>query len=314
MNFFDVLIIQPIFNLLISLYAIIPGGDFGVSIIIFTVIVRFLMYPLTRSMLHQTRAMRKLQPELVKIKKRAGKNREQVAREQMELYKRNGINPFRPIGILLIQVPIFIALFSVIRIFTYHRDEISKFTYDFLENVSSIQKIIENPDSFNETFLGFIDLTQHAIHENGVEISILILAVISGITQYIMSKQTMPHQDSTKRFRDLMAEAAEGKQPDQAEMNAVMMRKMNKFLPILMFFVMISLPGALVLYYTVSNIVAVAQQAHLLRQDQDELEEITKQGIDKSTNKKATVKAREKQAKQAEVVRITAKDTKRRKK
>ena len=105
MNFFDVLIIQPIFNLLISLYAIIPGGDFGVSIIIFTVIVRFLMYPLTRSMLHQTRAMRKLQPELVKIKKRAGKNREQVAREQMELYKRNGINPFRPIGILLIQVP-----------------------------------------------------------------------------------------------------------------------------------------------------------------------------------------------------------------
>lgn len=310
MNIFDTVIVQPIFNLLIGLYAVIPGGDFGVAIVVFTVIVRFLMYPLTKSMLHQARAMRKLQPELVKIKKRAGKNREQMAREQMELYKRNGINPFRPIGLLLIQLPIFIALFSVIRIFTDSRGDIAKFTYDSLESLEPIRKIIEHPNTFNETFLGFIDLTKHAFNQNGVEISLVLLAVVASITQYIMSRQTMPHQDSDKRFRDLMAEAAEGKQPDQAEMNAVMMRKMNKILPIIMFFVMVSLPGALALYYTVSNVVAVVQQAYLLRQDQEELEEIAEEG-ERKTHKKATAKARAKVAEDAKVVRITAKDSRR---
>ena len=62
MNIFDLLIVQPIFNLLIGLYSIIPGGDFGVSLIIFTVLVRFALYPLIKKQLHQTQAMKKLQP------------------------------------------------------------------------------------------------------------------------------------------------------------------------------------------------------------------------------------------------------------
>ena len=74
MNIFDILIVQPIFDLLIGLYSIIPGGDFGVSLIIFTIIVRFVMYPLVKKQLHQTRIMRKLQPQLAKIKKQAKGN------------------------------------------------------------------------------------------------------------------------------------------------------------------------------------------------------------------------------------------------
>jgi YidC/Oxa1 family membrane protein insertase len=70
-NIFELVVVQPIFNLLIGLYSIVPGADFGIAIIIFTIIVRFAIYPLTRSMLHQSRAMQKLQPELAKIKKNA---------------------------------------------------------------------------------------------------------------------------------------------------------------------------------------------------------------------------------------------------
>src|SRR5690606_24465586 len=97
------------------------------------------------------------------------------------------------------------------------------------------------------------------------------LAIIAGITQYIMTKQTMPNTENQRRLRDVMAEAAEGKQADQSEMNEIVMRKMMKVMPVFMFFIMISLPGALALYYVTSNIVAVMQQAYLLRQDEDDL-------------------------------------------
>lgn len=312
MNIFDLLVVQPIFNLLIALYSVIPGGDFGVAIIIFTILVRFALYPLLKRQLHQTKAMRKLQPELARIKKQAKGNRQLESRQMLELYKKHGVSPFRSILILLIQLPIFLALYHVIQIFTLHRDQIEKFTYSFLENVEPIKKLIENPEQFNEKLFGLVDLTKPALGGHGVDIILVLLAVVAAATQYVMSKQTMPQQESKKRLRDIMAEAAEGKQANQGEMNAVIMTKMIKFLPIFMFFIMISVPGAIALYYGVSNIVAVIQQSYLLKQDTEELEEIADEPV-KKTGKKATAKAREKVAKEGNVTRIVAKDTRRKK-
>ncbi|MES2876039.1 MAG: YidC/Oxa1 family membrane protein insertase [Patescibacteria group bacterium] len=281
MNIFELVVVQPIFNLLMGLYAVVPGSDFGVAIIIFTVIVRFALYPLTRSMLHQTKAMRKLQPELAKIKKQSKGNKQAETMAMMELYKKHGVSPFRSIGILLIQLPIFIALFQVIQIFTSQRDQIGKFTYDFLEGITPIRNLIANPDAFNETLLNIVDLTKTAFTNDGVDVFLIFLAVVAGVTQYIMSKQTMPNTENKRRIRDIMAEAAEGKQADQSEMNTIVMQRMTKVLPFFMFFIMISVPGALALYYAVSNIVAVGQQAYLLRQDEEELEEEADKGIKK---------------------------------
>lgn len=310
MNIFDILIVQPIFNLLIGLYSIIPGGDFGVSLIIFTVIVRFVMYPLVKKQLHQTRVMRKLQPQLVKIKKQAKGNKQLEGMQMLELYKKHGVSPFRSIGILLVQLPIFLALYNVIQIFTSYRDQIAKFTYDFLEGIGPIKQLIENPSAFNEKLFGLVDLTKAAVSQNHVDIFLIILAVVAAVTQYVMSKQTMPQTESKKRLRDIMSEAAEGKQADQSEMSAVVMGKMVKILPIFMFFIMISVPGALALYYAVSNIVAVMQQSYLLKQDEEELEEIADEPKKKQSAKKATAKAREKVAKEATVTKVVAKDTK----
>ena len=67
---FDVVIVQPIFNLLMAIYALIPGGDFGVSVVLFTIIVRLLLWPLVKKQLHQAKAMRKIQPELAKLNKK----------------------------------------------------------------------------------------------------------------------------------------------------------------------------------------------------------------------------------------------------
>lgn len=135
----------------------------------------------------------------------------------------------------------------------------------------------------------------------------VILAIIAAYTQYIISKQTAP-TTNTKRFRDVMAEAADGKQPDQAELNAVMMGKMIKFLPWLMLIIMLSLPGALALYYVTSNIFAAIQQHFLLKRDAEEMDKIADEPV-KQPGKKATAKARAKVASEANITRITAKDT-----
>lgn len=314
MNIFETLIVQPVFNLLIALYSIIPGADFGVALIIFTIIVRLALWPLVVSQLHQVKQMRKLQPELAKIKKATKGNKQLESMQMLELYKQNDVKPFRSILTLLIQLPIFIALYQVIQIFTMHRDQIDKFTYGFMKNIEPIKQLIEHPDRFNEKLLGVIDLTAHAIGgPGGFNIFLIILAILAAGSQYLISKQTNPNT-STKRFRDVMAEAAEGKPADQAELNAVMMGKMTKFLPFFMLFIMLGLPGALALYYATSNMFAAVQQHYILKRDAVEMDEIASEVIVNTPGKKATAKAREKVAREAtvtktNVTRITAKDT-----
>lgn len=318
MNLFDTVVVQPIFNLLVLIYSIVPFADFGIALIIVTIIIRFLMWPLVKKQLHQVKVMRKIQPELARIKKKAKGNKQLEGMQMLELYKKHGVNPFRSIGILLIQLPIFIALYRVIQIFTLHRDEIAKWTYDVLENIPQISLIIKDPSQFNEKLLGIIDLTQHAISAEGVSAVLIILALVASFTQYTVSKQTMPHTGSNKRLRDILAEAGEGKQPDQSEMNAAMMRKMVKFMPIMMFFIMINLPGALALYFAVSNMVAAVQQHYILKKDEQDLEEIASQPVksSKPAPKKATIvkdtpsKSRDKMKSETTVTRIVAKDTK----
>lgn len=310
---FNAIIVQPIFNLLFVIYSLIPGGDFGVALIIFTILVRLAMWPLVKKQLHQVKAMQKLQPELAKIKVQAKGNKQVESALMMEMYKKHDVSPFRSIGILFIQLPIFIALYSVIRIFTMQRDQIATFTYGFLKGIGPIADLIAHPDHFNNQLLGILDLTKVAITSNPttVNILLLILAVGASITQYIMTKQTTPQQKSTKKLKDIMAEAADGKTADQSEMNAVVMGKMSKFLPIMMFFIMIKLPGALALYYTVSNLVAVVQQHLILKEDAEEMIEMADEipVITHGTGKKATAKARAKLSTEATIVRITAKDT-----
>lgn len=321
MNIFELLVMQPIFNLLIAIYSVMPWGDFGLAIIVFTILIRFLLYPLVRRQLHQTKMMRKLQPELKKIKQRNKGDRQAEAMQMMELYKRHGVSPFRSIGILLIQLPIFISLFLAIRVFTDNRANIGHYTYEFLHNFAPIRQLVDNPDQFNEQMLGFIDLTKHAIGNHGIDFTLVAIALLSAITQYYMSKQTLPSEDSSRKFSDIMKEAAEGKQADQAEMNAIVMRNMVKIMPVMLFFIMINLPGALALYYTVSNLIAVAQQHFLLKEDSEQLEEIAEEAIEQDKAKqRSAAKKRAKSAKTAKIskskstniTRITATDTKRR--
>lgn len=269
MDIFNVLIVQPIFNTLLLIYALL--GDFGISIIVFTILVRLALWPLIKKQLHQTKLMRKVQPELKKIKARTKGNKQLEAKLMMEMYKERGIKPFSSIGVLIIQLPIFIGIYLVINIITNQRDQIASHLYDFTKNISSINDIVAGNQKFDESLLGLVDLTQTALGGGAVHIPLIALAILAALFQYIQTKQIMPTASSQKKLRDILKDASSGKEADQTEISAVMSSNMAKFMPILLLVFALYLPGAVVLYYAVSSIVAVIQQHFVLKGDEEEM-------------------------------------------
>lgn len=301
MSFFDEFIVRPIFNLLMAIYSLIP--DFGVSIIIFTILVRLLLWPLIKKQLHQAKAMRKMQPELAKIKKQYAKNPQMRNLAMMELYKKHNVSMFGSLGIMVIQLPILIAMYRVVQIFVSNRSDLGKYVYDFVKNLPVANNLVNNPDQFNQNFLGIIDLTQHAISKNGVIIGLLVLAGVAAYLQYLTSKQLSPQSDSTRKLRDVLAEAGDGKEADQSEVNAIMTRKMMKFMPVMMFFVIVYLPAALALYLATASAVGYLQNYIILRQDSLEMQAIANEKT--ATRKSAASAKTKKRANQAAEARIT---------
>lgn len=306
MSFFDEFIVRPIFNLLMAIYSLIP--DFGVSIIIFTILVRLLLWPLIKKQLHQAKAMRKMQPELAKIKKQYAKNPQMRNLAMMELYKKHNVSMFGSLGIMIIQLPILIAMYRVVQIFVSSRSDLGKYVYDFVKNLPVANNLVNNPDQFNQNFLGIIDLTQHAISKNGVIIGLLILAGVAAYLQYLTSKQLSPQSDSTRKLRDVLAEAGDGKEADQSEVNAIMTRKMMKFMPVMMFFVIVYLPAALALYLATASAVGYLQNYIILRQDSLEMQAIaSEKTATRKSAASAKTKKRANQAAEAQITRIKAK-------
>ena len=306
MSFFDEFIVRPILNLLMAIYSLIP--DFGISIIVFTILVRLLLWPLIKKQLHQAKAMRKMQPELAKIKKQYAKNPQMRNLAMMELYKKHNISAFGSIGVLIIQLPILIAMYRVVQIFVSSRADLGKYVYDFVKNLPVANNLVNNPDQFNQNFLGIIDLTQHAVSKDGVVIGLLILAGVAAYLQYLTSKQLSPQSDSKRKLRDILAEAGGGKEADQSEVNAIMTRKMMKFMPLMMFMVTIYLPAALALYLATASAVGYLQNHIILKQDSLEMEEVAnKKTAPQKSIASAKTKKRAKQATEARITRIKAK-------
>ncbi len=275
MSLFDTLIVQPIFNLLVLIYGLLPGHDFGISLILFTVLVRLLMWPLVKKQLHQTKLIRALQPELKKIKAKAKGNRQLEAQLMMELYRERGVKPFSSFGLLFLQLPIFIALYRVIQIITTERDKIALFTYQPIEQLKPIADIVNSTThQFDESLLGVVNLTKSGISAEGIYLPIIIIAALAAVLQYIQSRQITPRPDSNKKLRDIFRESAAGKQVDQSEMSTLMSNRMIVIFPFLTFVIGLYLPGALVLYFAVSSAVAVIQQHILLNQDVEEMEAV----------------------------------------
>jgi YidC/Oxa1 family membrane protein insertase len=269
---FNTLIVNPIFNLLVFIYAIIPGHNFGLAIIIFTVLVRLLMWPLIKKQLHQAKAMRELQPELKRIKLAAKGDKQKESTMMMELYKEREINPFSSIGLLIVQIPIFLGLYSGLNRIVKDQGAIIDYSYSFIAKLPWIKTLAADPSKFDSTLFGIVDLTKAAVEKGGVIYwPAMIIVAASAVMQYFQAKQLMPDTKDKKSLRQILGQAGEGKQADQAEVSAAVGRSTKFILPIFIFIVTVNIASALSLYWLTSGIVAFIQQSRVLGQDKTEM-------------------------------------------
>jgi len=272
---FTTIIVQPIFNLLVLIMAILPGHNFGLAIIIFTILVRLLMWPLVKKQINHAKAMRELQPELKKIKKAAAGDRQKESKMVMELYKEREINPFASIGILIVQIPILIGLYAVLRKIINDPHTIATFSYSAVSHLGWVKDIAHNVHDFDATLFGFIDLTRKASGPHGFYLWAFLIAISSAFTQYLVSKQLLPRDESSRSLRKILSEAGGGKTADQQEVNAAVGRATLYVIPIFVFLASLNFPAALPLYWVTSSVVAYIQQARILGEDVSQAEKVS---------------------------------------
>lgn len=276
---FDTFIVQPILNLLFVIWSFVPGDDFGVTIIIFTVIVRMALWPLVKKQLHQTRAMRQLQPEIKKIKSKTKGDRQKEGELLMELYREKGVSPFGSIGVLLLQLPILFGLFRVLRLLSNNPEVAVDKLYGWVTSLPGVGGVVANPGiithDLTQSFGGLVDLSKSALDNGSIYWPLMIVALAAGILQYIQTKQLTPDTDESKGLRDILREEASGEKQDQKDINAAVGKNMRYAMPIITIFFAASFPGALALYWATGSGVAVLQQRYILSKDVEEMEEVT---------------------------------------
>lgn len=271
---FTALIVKPLFNLLTIIYALLPGHNFGLALIIFTIIIRLCLWPLLKKQLHQTKAMRLLQPDIKRIKAATKGNRQQESLMLMELYKEKGINPLATFPILILNLIVLLGLYSGIRRVVNDPHTLVTFAYPFVQNLSWIHSLSINIHLFDNTLFGAIHLGQSAIGKAGIYWPAMVLVAGSALAQFYQAKQLMPASKDQRGLRAILKDAGQGKQADQGEINAAVGSSTKYMIPMMVFLFTISLPAALSLYWLTGGIVAIIQQGIVLGKDETEMEAI----------------------------------------
>ncbi len=271
---FHNLIVLPIFNLLVFINAILPWHNFGLALIIFTILVRLLMWPIVRKQLHHAKAMRMMQPEIKRIKKEAKGDRQKESVMLMELYKERNISPMGSLGTILIQFVVLLGLYFGVRNLVSDPNTLITQSYSFLHSLPWLKDLATNIHHFDETLIGVVDLTKPALGKEGFYSPAFLLVLGSAFAQFKQSSQLMPKPKDGRGLKQILKEAASGEAADQTEVNAAVMRGTRFLIPGMILLFTIGLPSALSLYWMTGGIVAYIQQSRILKEDEEEMEAI----------------------------------------
>jgi YidC/Oxa1 family membrane protein insertase len=220
------IIANPVLNVLVALTNLL-GGSFGLAIIALTIIVRLISWPLTKRQLNSTKAMQEMQPKIQELQKKYGKNQQKLQQEMMKLYKEAGINPLGCLWPMLIQLPIWIALYQAIMSALATTPESLLGLGQRLYSWSIVNQAIPLSSSFL-----WLDLGQPDPY--------LILAIIVGGTMWVQQKMTT-------------APAVDARQQSTNRMMTLLM-------PLMFGFLTLMFPSGLALYWAVSNIIGIVTQ------------------------------------------------------
>lgn len=228
---FNAILYQPLFNIFVALYNLIP--DVGIVILIVTLLVKLALYPLTTKSIKAQKSLTELQPKLQALKKEYKDNQQMLAQETMKLYRDHKVNPFGSCLPLLIQIPVFLALYWVLQ-----RGLTSQ---DF----SMLYGFVKNPGTINTITLGLIDLKNASP----------LLAVFAGLAQYWQSKAMITKHPPKN--------AGEGSKDE--DMMAMMNKQMLYVFPLLTVIIGVNLPAGLSLYWFFSTVLTGLQQHFIFK-------------------------------------------------
>lgn len=235
-DLFNLFFYQPLYNGLVFLIGILPWADIGVVVILFTCIVKLILFPLSKKSILTQIKMKEIQPELDSIKEKHKGNKQEQALKVMALYKDRKINPFSGMLLIFVQIPIIFALY-----FVFLKGGWPGINTDLLYSFVKVPKVI------NTSFLGLMDITQKSY----------LMAFAAALTQFFQVKFAVPKikktsaGPDTNSFKDELAKS--------------MSIQMKYILPVIIFFISRSLPAVVALYWATSNLFAIGQELYLRR-------------------------------------------------
>ncbi len=236
---YNTFVYKPLYNGLIYLMDVIPWIDAGVAIVIFTIIVKLILFPLSKKAVTTQIKMRKIEPELAEIKKQYKNDKNAYALKTMELYKANKINPFASFFLILIQLPFIFALY---KIFLTGFDINPSLLYSFVAVPADIASKLD--------FLGLVNITGKS----------LILAILAGVSSYIQIKYSAPMTPPKKSTEDMTKE-----EKFRNDLARTMNLQMRFMLPALAFIVSWTVSAAIAIYWITSNLFTLAQELVIRR-------------------------------------------------
>lgn len=231
-NLFINFIVEPFYNTLILLMDFFTT-DLGIAIIVLTIIVRFILFPLSKSQIRTQIKMQQIQAPLREIQSKYKDDRETMGREMLKLYRDNKINPFSGILLLLIQLPVLFGLYYV-------------FLNSGLPSINAdlLYSFIPSPEYINTNFIGLFDMTTKSV----------ILAFFVGVTQFIQMKIILPKTDkNTANTGEMSA--------DNVMKNV--QTQMMYVMPIILVSIAYTFGAIIALYLLVGNLFSIGQELYI---------------------------------------------------
>lgn len=243
---FFTLFTQPILNALMWLYGVLPVADMGLAIVVFTVLIKGILWPLNGKALRSQKAMKAIQPKIKALQAEYKDRPQEQAAAMMKLYKEEQVNPFSSCLPILIQIPVLLAIFNALRLVVGGQSADALYTF------------VTHPAQVDLITLGGMNLAETS----------LIIAVLTGVAQFVQSRMMSDIHPLSKRQKRLMDKAngmEEAKTATQDEdMAQTMARSMMYTMPIITVIAGVSIASGVVLYWFISTLMAVLQQGLVL--------------------------------------------------
>ncbi len=230
-SFFGTTVYDPLYNGLVFFVGVVPAHDMGLAIIALTVVMRVIIYPLSRRSIEAQMAMKKVAPEVEELKKKYKKNSPEQSQAILAFYREKGIRPFASIGLVLVQFPVLIGLYWV-----FYSSGFPSVDTDIL------YPFIHAPEYIKMEFLGLVDMGSRSI----------VIALLAGVTQFIYTRLSMgprPPKPAVAAEPSLSGDLARSFD-----------LQMRYALPVLIGVIGFTIASAAPLYWAVSNVFMIAQE------------------------------------------------------